>query len=377
MPRLLHAFLFATVLATPLLSNAAPPVNLRYQVTRVMEWSIAAGLNNVGDVAGTRIRIVNDVDVVQYGFWQTRDGNYRDLDYIYPGAQITIADINNDRAVTGRLAPGDGVTPAFAFLRPYAGTQTVEIAPAPGMSGVTPVTLSNRTSQGGWFVAGTATTSAGEHAFRWSMGDGQPGGTMLDLGTLGGARSDASDVNASGMVAGWAETAAGERHAYRYVNGAMEDLGAAGPASYGNAINEAGTVVGTARNGTWRAMVYRNGEAIDLGDFGGGVNVANDINEDGWIVGHASLPSNYYTGFLYIDGAMIDLNTLIDPSSGWRIGGAMAINDNGDILALGCSPSRCGDFVLTAVPEPANWILLLSAVPVMAVAWRRRRTPAR
>lgn len=60
------------------------------------------------------------------------------------------------------------------------------------------------------------------HAFLWSAGQ------MTDLGTL---RSDpaagfsaASDINDAGVVVGWAENDAGQRRAFRYENGVMEDL---------------------------------------------------------------------------------------------------------------------------------------------------------
>jgi probable HAF family extracellular repeat protein len=52
---------------------------------------------------------------------------------------------------------------------------------------------------------------------------------VVDLGTLGGAASSAADINQAGVVAGWAETADGQRHAVRWDRrGTVTDLGTAG-----------------------------------------------------------------------------------------------------------------------------------------------------
>src|SRR5262249_46497501 len=70
---------------------------------------------------------------------------------------------------------------------------------------------------------------------------------ITDLGTLGGELSLAAGLNASGQVAGTAETEKGELHAFRYDGGRMIDLGALGGfSSNAGAINDRGWVVGTA-----------------------------------------------------------------------------------------------------------------------------------
>lgn len=70
------------------------------------------------------------------------------------------------------------------------------------------------------------------------------------LGTLGGAESEARDVNGQGVVVGWAHTAEGRNHAFVYSNGVMSDLNGRVPPGSGwelqqaNAVNDAGQVVG-------------------------------------------------------------------------------------------------------------------------------------
>ena len=68
---------------------------------------------------------------------------------------------------------------------------------------------------------------------------------MHDLGTLGGYGSTAYAINASGQVAGDAETSAGQGHAFLYSNGTMQDLGTLGGTdSQAYGINASGEVVG-------------------------------------------------------------------------------------------------------------------------------------
>ena len=71
--------------------------------------------------------------------------------------------------------------------------------------------------------------------------------TLVDLGTLGGATSEAFDVNNLGDVVGTAATAAGQSHAFLFRNGRMVDLGtlAGGTASQASAISDGGVIVGT------------------------------------------------------------------------------------------------------------------------------------
>src|SRR5207253_1123238 len=71
---------------------------------------------------------------------------------------------------------------------------------------------------------------------------------MTDLATVGGAFSDAADINASGQVVGYeSDPNSGYVHAVLWQDGAKIDLGTLG-GSYGaaTAINDAGQVVGYA-----------------------------------------------------------------------------------------------------------------------------------
>jgi probable HAF family extracellular repeat protein len=80
------------------------------------------------------------------------------------------------------------------------------------------------------------------HAALWREG------TTVDLGTLGGARSQAVAINEHSQIVGWSQTADGEQHAFLWEDGRLVDLGAAAGAETSSTavdINDRGQVLGT------------------------------------------------------------------------------------------------------------------------------------
>lgn len=155
--------------------------------------------------------------------------------------------------------------------------------------------------------------------------------------------------------------------------------------AYGSAqaINNAGTVVGTAFNPATsytQAAVFANGEVEFIGSLLGQNSIANGINSFGTIVGadgFEDIDAGIYfsAGFVYRNGGLFDLNMLIDPSFGYYIDEAIAINDNGQILARGYENGFQRGYILTpiTVPEPnaLSVVMLVTAATLFRMMFGR------
>ncbi len=191
-------------------------------------------------------------------------------------------------------------------------------------------------------IVGEAENSEGDvHAVMWRNG------VVIDLGTLGGSFSVATDITPNGTrVAGYSLTSGGgDEHAFLWQNGVMKDLGTlGGRSSRASGINQAGVIVGSSQNaaGNDRPVMWRNGVITDLGTLGGESGWASGINSRGHIVGAAQTAAGAYHAVLWRNGVISDLGTL-----GGNFSSASGINDSDQIV--GESLTRDGK------PHAALW----------------------
>ena len=204
------------------------------------------------------------------------------------------------------------------------------------------------------------------------------------IGTLGGTRSNAYGINNSGQIVGAAYLSNGNGHAFLYDgNGPMQDLGTlGGPFSAAEDINNHGQIVGFAAiNGNdFHAFLYSgNGPMQDLGILPGeSFGHAYSINDNGEIVGISRDADLVWHAFLFSDGEMHDLNTLIDPTSGWWVADAQEINNRGQIVGYGHDSSgQQHALLLTPVPEPSAFVLFTISTLGLLAGYGQRRASIR
>jgi probable HAF family extracellular repeat protein len=289
--------------------NSAPP---RYTVTDLGtlggSFSLAFGINNAGQVDGFSTL---PGDAVVHSF-VVRDGVMIDL---------------------GTL--GGANSQSFSGLN-----EAVQVAG----SAETPTPDPNAENFCGF---GTNLTCLG---FFWQNG------VMAPLSTLGGTNSQAAEINERGQIAGYAETDVADPGCpapqvlhYRptvWTDGQIQTLPMYNndPEAAAFWINNGGDVVGAsgvcaAYDGRYglaiqpkHALLWSNGQVIDLGNLGGQINNgAFAINDRGQIAGASDLPGDIYQhGFIWQSGKMTDIGTL----PGDVVSAAIAINNRGQITGV-------------------------------------------
>ena len=218
----------------------------------------------------------------------------------------------------------------------------------------------------------------------------------VDLGTLGGLRSQAYAINNQGVIVGVSGLKDNKQCAFRYAEGKMICLNPLPKEIYSVAfdINSAGVVVGgfamasTSAKPVEHAVLWRGDKPQDLGTLTGkGNSIAYAINNRDDVVGVSDLRSGetiflyshgkmtdlgiqghafaindqrqivgtltpeergHPRGFLWESGTLYDINTLI-PADTYRIEAAYRINNRGQILCSGFGKGSMHSLLLNPI----------------------------
>ena len=202
-------------------------------------------------------------------------------------------------------------------------------------------------------VVGDSSRSDGStHGFLWRDGK------MADLGVLpGGDFSSAQDINDRGEIAGVSGFARGARSAVVWRDGKIRALGTlpGGKISIGLAINAGGTVVGVSQSSDGnRAFEWRNGTMRNLGLLpGGSFSLARGINDEGVIVGQADAEDGTIHATRWANGRIEDLGQITTASGAAAASIAHAVGPDGLVIGYGATDGGALGAVWTgSTPRP-------------------------
>ena len=327
---------------------------------RAYAWSEGTGMTNLGALPGATT-------------------NRFARGYSINDAGVIVGEFNNDNS---RAFVYDPVIGTMAGLTRLAGDTDNGVAHGINNAGV---------------IVGISSNGTASRATKWT----KTGGVYVpaDLGSADGLSTTTARawaVNEAGDAAGVSRNGLGVSQATLWTGGSAVSLTSLGGGSlYSQAfgLNASSVVVGASVVGK-----VSPGSSTDLyrafqWDAGDGIvelptlatqptwihSEAKDVNNSGVVVGNVAQlygsPSFGGAAVAWIDGAIVNLNSLLPVGSGWNLLSAEGINDAGDIVGYGTIGGQSHAFLLTAaVPEPTAMALVLSAAAgVLAVRRGHRR----
>jgi probable HAF family extracellular repeat protein len=222
-------------------------------------------------------------------------------------------------------------------------------------------------------MVGSMTVGGRDHAFV-----SYPDGPTRDLGTMGGVRSVADDVNEAGTVVGFVQSLTGVQNAFRWTAAAgMRKLPAppGGTGVEATAINAGGLIVGTAGTEDHaRALVWKpDGSApVELPSPNGRATRAEGVNDRGEIVGVAGFDPDRSSppeqAVLWEpDAALGTWSAVVLASRGSVSARALDIDNAGDVVGLG-SDGRLYGATLWRAPDHNLEMLPVISGPVAILA---------
>jgi probable HAF family extracellular repeat protein len=187
------------------------------------------------------------------------------------------------------------------------------------------------------------------HPFLWEHGE------MHDVGSLGGAYSEAYGLNNRGAVVGFSLLDGDAiKHPFLWKRGALTDLGTlGGDNGVAWAINDLGHIVGRSDvpgSQSHHAFLWRNHQMVDLGaPHGNACSTAETVNIFDQVVGDSGECNVGGDPFLWENGKIFALSDLILPGSNRIVFDAFQINDLGEIVSL-CATPEGNEHVCLLIP---------------------------
>jgi probable HAF family extracellular repeat protein len=299
-------------------------------------FSYGNALNDLGVVVGK-------ADLPDNGTHRAfvfRDGTMSEL----TGINVDPWFINNAGDIAGAIASSGPFARAFI----YRDDQMIDIGSLGGG-----LSFIHDLNESGHAVGSSADEFFNTVAFFYD------GTAMHNLGTLGGPGSMAWAINDSGVIVGESLVEQGETRAFVYRDGVMTDLGTlGGDVSSARGINNAGQIFGYSRYQTnqlaTHAFIIDNGVMIDLGTLGGTVSYPFAMNNQGHVIGDTEDNLGIPVPFLYRNGQMVNINSLLPPDSGWKLDSALYLNDAGQIAGNGYHNGEFAWYILTPGDDNTN-----------------------
>jgi probable HAF family extracellular repeat protein len=298
----------------------------------VLEVSGASGarevfcrINNLGDLVGRAGNVGGGGTGA--AIWSHGSLKRKQLGFLAGGDYSSGFAINDEGEVAGGSNAGNAIVPFF--WKTMGGFQRIPLLRGDNCGQAFSI---NRYGH----AAGYSSGPNGARAFFWTKTTG-----VRNLGTLlGGGSSRAYAVNDSDDVAGVSGSPAGDHAVLWTKTGQIRDLGTlpGGTSSEAVAINNTADVVGYSKGpGGQRAFLWTKANGMhDLGVLpGGNVSRAVDINDAGEVVGMSASSGGDHAFIWTKQEGMSDLNNAASAGLAVLLVEAHAINNKGQILAMG------------------------------------------
>jgi len=288
------------------------------------QWSGAHTLNSSGTVVG---------HVANPGGGETRsfiygNGTLTDLRPYIPHVNSYVTDINDSGVLVGY--GGSPVTPTRAFVFNSSTNSYQHLFANEVFS------YANSINAQGLIVGEVAYASPTFHRYAYLYNNGTVTRLLEDYTARG--------INTQGTIVGDQNNF---ERAFVYKDGVTAHITPLTGDTYcvGLAINDNGQVLGYSSrflpDARTRGWVYSGGNKTEI--VSGSPTVKHvlplAINNHGDIVGVLSeAGGTAQRGFLYRNGTVVELNTLISSGSGWHLYNPEGINDAGQIVGIGINP---------------------------------------